>query len=398
VPRIASFSSQAFTGFLSKIAEILAVGDIDPNFDIGTGFGGRVFAGVSAIAVQSDGDIVVGGSFRDYNGESDPENIMRLRSSGSKDNFFNRVGFFDPQPGPGFNGSVSSILIQPDQKILVGGGFTTYNDETVAPLIRLNTDGSIDTSFDASGEIDSAPLSMAFQNDGKLILGGGFNERSSLGQFVTRLNSDGSGDFFFDTDFFTHSPASLAVVRTVAIQSDGKILVGGTFDNYDGVTVGNIARLNSDGSRDSSFNSGIGFNNGVEKIVIQPDGKILVGGFFVSYDGITANRIIRLNPDGSRDNTFDVGDKANASVDSIALQSNGKILVGGSFTSYNGIPQNYLTRLTSDGSIDTSFDIGTGIEGSNVRVITIQPDNKILVGGRFTSYDGVSQNNLTRII
>ena len=112
----------------------------------------------------------------------------------------------------------------------------------------------------------------------------------------------------------------------MAIQSDGKILVGGTFFTYNGVSANRVIRLNSDGSVDNTFVTGTGFNNYVLSIVIQSDGKILVGGGFTAYNGVSANRIIRLNSDGSIDNTFVTGTGFDNYVYSIAIQSDGKIL------------------------------------------------------------------------
>jgi uncharacterized delta-60 repeat protein len=153
--------------------------------------------------------------------------------------------------------------------------------------------------------------------------------------------------------------------------------------------------LNSDGSRDTGFVTGTGFNSTVEAIAVQSDGKILVGGFFTTYDGVTQNRITRLNSDGSRDTGFVIGTGFNSTVNVIALQSDGKILVGGSFTLYNGGAEIYITRLNTDGSRDTGFVTFTSTGfSSTVRVIVVQPNGKILVGGDFTSYKGVTRRRI----
>ena len=175
-----------------------------------------------------------------------------------------------------------------------------------------------------------------------------------------------------------------------------------------GLTITDPALLGSLGIKgiivDPNFDIGTGFtelNDVIRSIALQSDGKILVGGRFNNYDGTTQNRITRLNPDGSRDTSFNIGtgfdDGGFDSVDSIALQSDGKLLVGGSFTSYNGVTQNRITRLNPDGSRDTSFDIGTGFD-DDILSIALQSDGKILVGGFFNSYDGVTQNRITRLI
>ena len=187
-------------------------------------------------------------------------------------------------------------------------------------------------------------------------------------------------------------------IRSSAIQSDGKIIAGGYFYLYNGTSITNIIRLNTDGSRDTSFNVGSGFNSVPYSIAIQSDGKILIGGVFESYNGTSANRIIRLNSDGSKDTSFNIGTGFNSSVSSIAIQSDGKILIGGAFESYNGTSANYIIRLNSDGSKDTSFNIGTGFNG-DVKQIKVDPNNEnhILVVGNFTSYNGTSANRIIRL-
>ena len=128
-------------------------------------------------------------------------------------------------------------------------------------------------------------------------------------------------------------------IRSVVQQPDGKILVGGGFTTYNGATENRIIRLNSNGTKDTSFNTGTGFNDYVFSIALQPDGKILVGGGFTTYNGAAENRVVRLNPDGTKDNSFNTGTGFNSSVQSIALQPDGKILIGGSFITYKELPK-----------------------------------------------------------
>ena len=184
-------------------------------------------------------------------------------------------------------------------------------------------------------------------------------------------------------------------VLSIAIQS-GKIVVGGEFTSYNGTSADRIIRLNSDGSIDTSFVYGTGFDGDIYSIVIQNDSKVLVGGQFATYNGTPANRIIRLNSDGSIDTSFVIGTGFDSDVDSIVIQSDGKILVGGSFTDYNGTPANYIIRLNSDGSVDTSFVYGTGFNGY-AKSVAIQSDGKIVVGGQFQSYNGTSANYIIRL-
>jgi uncharacterized delta-60 repeat protein len=338
--------------------------------------------GSRAVAIQTDGKILVGGDFTIFNGVTQ-NRIIRLDANGTRDSGFNI--------GTGFDGQVNVIAQQSDGKILVGGLFFSYDGVSQNRIIRLNADGTRDTGF-SSGAIGHV-VDIALQSDGKILIGGNLLMYGGVTQNrITRLNADGTRDTGFNigTGFDN-------LVQTIAQQSDGKILVGGVFTAYDGVTQNYIIRLNADGTRDTGFNIGTGINSFLEDIALQPDGKILIGGRFFTYDGVTQNRITRLNADGTRDTGFNIGTGFDNVVRSIALQSDGKILVGGDFTTYNGAAQNYIIRLNADGTRDTGFaTTGTGFDNA-VRAIAVQSDGRILVGGSFTSYNGTSQNYIARL-
>jgi uncharacterized delta-60 repeat protein len=329
---------------------------------------------VSSIAIQSDGKILVGGYFTTYNG-TNSNYIIRLNSNGSS-------GFIG-----GFDDIVTSIAIQSNGKILVGGKFSTYNGTNSNYIIRLNSDGSVDNTFlSIDNGFDSTVNSIAIQ-DGKILVGGGFNSYNGTNSnCIIRLNSDGS----VDNTFLSIDDGFDSQVNTIAIQSDGKILVGGGFTSYNGTNSNYIIRLNSDGSVDNTFLSiDNGFDDYVNYITIQSNGKILVGGNFTTYNGTGSNRIIRLNSDGIVDNTFlSIDDGFDDYVNSIAIQSNGKILVGGNFTTYNGTGSNRIIRLNSDGIVQYGFD-DTFLD-NQVSTIAIQSDGNVLVGGSFNSIDNVN--------
>jgi uncharacterized delta-60 repeat protein len=157
----------------------------------------------------------------------------------------------------------------------------------------------------------------------------------------------------------------LSTIYKVVIQSDGKIIIGGNFTKC-------VARLNNDGTIDSFFNVGSGFNEVVNDIAIQSDGKIICVGSFTSYNGTTRNNIIRLNVDGSLDSSFNVGTGFNDSVNTIAIQSDGKIMCGGNFSSYNETSRNKIARLNSDGSLDANFIISASASsGPAQRIILL---------------------------
>ena len=182
------------------------------------------------------------------------------------------------------------------------------------------------------------------------------------------------------------NPHANGQVGVIVVQSDGKILIGGQFTTLSpnggaAITRNRIARLNADGTLDTSFNPSA--NNYVRSIALQADGKILVGGYFTSIGGATRHRIARLNANGTLDTSFDPN--ANNYVFSIAVQANGKILAGGYFTSIGGVTRNRIARLNADGTLDTSFNPSAN---NYVRSIALQADGKILVGGYFTSIGG----------
>jgi uncharacterized delta-60 repeat protein len=184
-------------------------------------------------------------------------------------------------------------------------------------------------------------------------------------------------------------------VKKIYVQQNGKILVGGAFTSYNGQNRNRIIRLNEDGSIDTNFNIGTGFDDDVEFILQQPDGKILVGGAFTSYNGQNRNRIIRLNEDGSIDILFNIGSGFDDNVYKIDLiDSDNRIIIGGKFTSYNGQNRNRIVILNIDGNIDNTFNIGTGFDGDVKAIYYDNINNKIYVGGSFLFYKNVQVNKI----
>lgn len=152
-------------------------------------------------------------------------------------------------------------------------------------------------------------------------------------------------------------PLANGTIYAVAIQTDGKIIVGGAFNAYDGISRNGINRINIDGSLDNSFIQGPAANNTVHAVALQKDGKIIIGGSFTSYDTVDRNHVARLNIDGTLDETFKSKMGANDIVYSVAVQANGKIMITGSFTSYDGISRKGIARLNTNGSLDLTFDL-----------------------------------------
>ena len=359
--------------------QIIYYGHLDTSFDTGTGPDNVI----NSIAIQSDGKLIIAGDFSSYNGTS-IRRIARINPDGSLDLTFD--------PDNSVNGFIDKVAIQSDGKILLAGSFSSYNGTTRNNLARINSDGSLDASFDPGVGADSRVKTITIQSDEQLLIGGYFVNYNGISRrHIARINTDGS----LDTSFNPGNGATSTVI-SILEQSDGKILIGGNFGGYNGNLRNCIARINTDGSLDVSFDPGNGANSFITSLALQSDGKIIIGGFFTSYDDIPINHIARINTAGSLDLSFDPGNGANDLINSLAILSDGKIVIGGNFTSYNDISRNHIARVNADGSLDTSFANGNGAN-ENINSIIIQQDNKILIGGEFTSYNDTLINYIARI-
>jgi uncharacterized delta-60 repeat protein len=273
-------------------------------------------------------------------------------------------------------------------------------DRSFVPDTNFNPGFGIRHYQDCGPDLECYDIAFAtaaaVQPDGKLVVGvrsefwqcdpagGGCN--FSVSDSVVRLNANGSRDTSFN---FTNT-ASLGSVSSIALQFDGKVIIGSAFSSL------KIARLKADGSLDGSFNPGTGPNAGVTSVALQPDGKLLIGGYFSAVNGTNRNGIARLNANGSLDNTFDPGGASNGGVTALALQSNGKVVIVGGFTTVNGTNRNRIARLNADGSLDSSFDPGTGANGRIVSV-ALQPDGNVLIAGDFITINGAVRPHVARL-
>jgi uncharacterized delta-60 repeat protein len=347
-------STASFPYPTSRFARLMANDTLDTGFNLGTGmFDGQI----NAIALQSDGKILVGGLFSQFNGVT-RNRLVRFNADGTEDTAFNNnlgTGFiYNTTYNPGY---VQTICIQSDGKILVGGYFQDVNGAFINHLVRLNADGTRDNTFGLNlGYLNSTVMTIAVQSNGLIVIGGFFSYvhdgSSTQGRYgIAWLNSSGEQQ---STPYLAIANRVMAYVYAISAQPDGKILVGGSFTTIRFDRPRNrLVRFNADGTEDTAFytNMGTAFNNIVNAIAQQADGKILVGGEFTTFNGNTRNYLVRLNANGTEDTGFTVGTGFNNIVRAIAVQSDGKILVGGQFTQYNGTSQNYIARLTSSGLI-----------------------------------------------
>lgn len=370
-----------FTTFAAAVAQ---PGALDLSFNPGNGTDNVVYKTL----IQSDGKIIIAGWFSSFDG-TNRNRIARINTDGTLDTTFN--------PGTGANNHIYTAAIQNDGKVIIGGAFTLFNGIAKNRIARLNVDGSIDTTFNIGTGFTGLVHIITTQNDGNILVGGDFASYNGTNRTrIARINTNGTLDASFNP-----GAGADGSVRSISVQGDGKIIIGGNFLTYNGFGASRIARINTDGSHDATFNSFTGANTYVLSTSIQNDGKIIIGGNFTSYKGTVANRIARLNVDGSLDTTFNIGTGASYFVYATTIQNDGKILIGGEFSSYNGTGRKGIARINTDGTLDTSFDPGTGAEiagNSSVQTISIQIDEKIIIGGFFSSYDGTARNNIARIL
>jgi uncharacterized delta-60 repeat protein len=374
------------------IARLNADGTLDATFNPGTGASeGEYSTYVSAAVMQSDGKIIIGGYFASYNGTA-KNSIARLNADGTLDATFN------PGTGVNYDDDINTIVLQSDGKIIIGGGFVSYNGTSRNYIARLNADGTLDASFNPGTGASRTVNTTNIQSDGKIIIGGDFTTyNGTTRNSIARLNADGTLDATLNSGTGASGVVNTTtVVNTTILQSDSKIIIGGNFTTYNGITRNNIARLNVDGMLDATFNPGTGTDNVVNTTALQSDGKIIIGGNFTTYNGTAKNRIARLNSDGTLDATFKPGTGANDVVYTTVMQSDGKIIIGGNFTSYNGTSINRIARLNADGTLDATFNSGTGVN-YDVLTTALQSDGKIIIGGDFTTYNGTARNRIARL-
>jgi uncharacterized delta-60 repeat protein len=386
------------------------------------------------LALLANGQVMIAGSMtqREFSvGPPGPVGAAanRLNASGAYDSTF--------QTPIGFRGNVRVVAPLPNGQIVIGGLFSAVNRTPSAILALLNADGTLDTTFNPpfsiefrtivlaatpfadnrimvgglshsaslerlnipSGSRDPtfniiSPLGfvydIAVQPDGKVISASKITPSGDSTRCVTKLNPNGSQD-----SSFQFPGLSGEVVRKILVQPDGKILMGGLFSGIGDISRNNIARLNADGTLDTSFNPPGGANATVTDMALERDGKVLISGEFSQVNGVNRQGIARLNADGSLDATFDAA--ANSPVYAVELQADEKILVGGAFTGIGGAPRNRIARLNPNGSIDSTFEVGAGADG-DVYSIELDASGRVLAGGEFVRYDNTPRVGIVRLL
>jgi uncharacterized delta-60 repeat protein len=393
----------------SCVARFNSDGTFDPSYNPGKGLdnGFNSSSTNAAFAVRQNigsnsGKIIIEGNFDifDLDGPNQHSNLpglVRLNTDGSFDSTFH------PGAGDGLNSVyVSGLFVQADDRIVLFGSLLGWLGVPCNNIVRLDTAGQRDTGFTVPtfGNYDNFPqvLAIAQQPDGKLVVGGTFHSLDgTVANTVARLETSGAKDDSFDS---TVSDPLASNVNTIIVRSpDNSILLGGYFSTYGGATRNNIAWLNADGSVGNRFSglSGVTeYDPEIYAVAVQSDGKILVGGFFTSFNGVPHYNLVRLNPDSTIDSSFDPNLGTAGSVRAMLVQPDGKIVIAGNILAVNGIVCGRIARLNVDGTLDPFFDTGTGAD-SSIYALAQDSSGNIYAGGAFSTFDGGTQLGIVKI-
>ncbi|MBU1138106.1 MAG: hypothetical protein KKA76_03925, partial [Proteobacteria bacterium] len=332
---------------ISNISRFTATGTLDPDFAVGSG----ADQWVTRIGVQSDGRIILAGAFSEVNGVTVTPKLARLNANGSLDTSFTATANYD----------VWAMDIS-NNKITIGGQFTAVNGSSRTHVARLNADGTLDAAFNPGDGVTVAtsvypikavatiPSTDIFGADNsKVLVGGAFTQfnYSSYNNLV-RLHTTGLVDSSFSIGSGFNN-----YVEAISIQPDGNYLIGGHFTTFKGVAHSGIIRLLSTGAADPSFSCAVsGGTNRVRSITLQEDGRIVIGGDFTAVNNIARKNVARLNPDGSLDMEFDPGSGPDAIVNTVTSTRQNQVIIGGNFQSLNGNDQiQVVARFNTDSQL-----------------------------------------------
>ena len=289
------------------------------------------------------------------------------------------------------NGAIYAMAELPDGRILVGGDFTSIGGQSRLRLARLTTTGAVDATFSAS--VSGTVFAIAIQGDGKIVIGGNFiSVNSTTVGHVARLNANGTLDSTFNPGTGADAP-----VLAIAIRSSD-IFLGGVFGTFSGQTAGRIVRLGSNGVTNTAFATGSGFDGNVYALSADPSGAVLVGGIFSQYNGQPRANLASVFPNGNLDATVNAnfGSGPNGEVFAIARQADNKILLGGNFTQFNGNSRTRLARLTSTGVLEGTGTFNATAD-STVFSLAVQTDGKIIACGDFSQINSQPRVGVARL-
>ncbi len=367
----------------NQIVQLNADGTLDNDFDIGTGPYSADYFYSRNISEFEDGDLLISGRFSEFNGNV-ASGVVKLNPDGSLDDTFVL---------PGTTGSVfgDEVVAKLDNnnKILIGG--IIYGSGVQYKTIRLNSDGTSDGTYvtgiyDISNHVDEIYLPVfGFNSSDEIYIGGSQATLNNVTQYgLSKVDNDGNVIGTFDA-----SLGGQAKINAIEFLDNGKALIGGNFIGIGNEYANYLAMLNDDGTLDSDFqmNLGEGPNREVFSIAQNGDGDFIVGGAFNKFESTTTGALIKIGSDGTRDATFDpdvyVG-YVGPGIEAIEFDSEGKILIGGNFSYVNGTNIYGLARLNVDGTIDGSFNSTNALDAkAYIKDIEIREDDKIIAGGHY---------------
>ena len=358
-------------------------GAIDAVFAASVQSSGGASSSVLCVSSDAMGNAYIGGTFSQFGGIP-ADRVAKLFADGTLDAAFtSTVGLV--------GNDVKAIAVQSDGKILIGGNFTSVGGVSRAYLARLNADGTLDTGFNPS--LNLPVFCIALQADGSIIVGGQFYSPGFTRRGVARLFSDGTMDPSFNIGAGANN-----TVYDLDIDPTGLIAIAGAFTSYSGTSANHVLLLDGTGSVQAGFAPLTGLDGPAYAIETFSGGRILVGGEFDQVNGDPCPALACLAYDGAQHPAMTTtGFSTSASVVAIVDDINGLPLIGGSFSSYSGQPRSMFLRLLTDGTLDASFDVGSGFAGTVVSDLASDPSGQVLAAGTFSAYGSTSQNGVTRV-
>lgn len=338
------------------------------------------------LTLQADGRILFGGYFLDPV-TTTLFGVERVDKDGSLD-----VAFLTPE----VDAEVKAVAVQADGKIVIGGSFTEVDGQPRHHLARLNGDGSLDAGF-ADPDLDLDVWSIALQSDGKVLAAGDFQNAGAIARaYVARFTTAGALDMGFVDTQICCGPA-----RTVTLQPDGRVLVGGYFLGVVGdSSLGALLRFSATGALDAAFPVDQPATN-VSAVVVAPDGSIYVGTSYNTTDNVSLRPVAKLSANGALDTAYaDV--YTDGGTNTLALQPDGRIAFGGLFQLVDGQPRHALARLSAAGALDAGFrdlqfSFSAGDPNGSVFGLATQRDGNAIAVGNFTLVDGQPRQFAARV-
>ena len=322
-------------------------------------------------------------------------NFFRLRMNINGETVTPSIQYFNDVLGP-VNNVVWNLTLDLNGKTLLSGTFTTIDGNTMYYFTRISSNGTVDTTFNSNlgtGYNVNTIHTGVLSTDDIIVSGASTAFNGTTIPYLSKLSDTGTLNTTFNTNLGT---GFNGVTNAISVDTNDKIIVSFTSTTFNGNTRKYIVRLNANGTEDTTFYSrlGTGYNSQPTEITLQSDGKILTGGSFTSLNGNTRNYLTRLNSSGTEDTTFysNLGTGFNGYPRIFTVQSSGRIIVGGSFTDVNGTTVGGLVALNSSGTIDTTFmtNFGSGVNSGYIDGMAEQSDGSIIISGNFYGINGIS--------